>query len=569
MTPQPRVSLLIPNRNNEATLDLVFERLATNTTYADVEVVVVDDGSTDRSVEILRRWRDSRRFTAFHLHEREHSGVVETLNHGLRAATGEVVVQLDADATIETRGWIELMLELYLSDPKVGVVTAKVVFDSGVVHAFGVDLVGPEGFKDRGTRALEPAGHRGYHQRVERLPWQLAPLGDQAAEVDTGIGCCMMYGREDALAVGGYDLGFQPVWFDDLDLGLSIRAQRDKKVFFLPDVLVIHHVGMRDAARTVEAGPDRRAQVLDRVRRRAESVVSPTVKTVVGMRLNLDKPAPALMDRLTHHYGYWRQKWGWDMLNPDLAAVQQRWGQTEVCWATDPARRAEGERILGAYRAGRSEAAKAQRYLDRFGFLPPPVWSVLQPYEHILEAVRDRGLAQLDGDFLEIGVFLGGGVYQLAKLLQAQAPERRVHALDIFAPEVDTTTCADGVQMGELYRTVLGPGDQRALFDAVVADCPNVVTTAGDSATVDLPIQRLAFAHIDGSHDPAYVRSDFERTWALTVPGGVVAFDDYGFDLPEVTAAIDALREEHADEIAEFWVAGRKTAMLLKAGAGA
>jgi hypothetical protein len=33
----------------------------------------------------------------------------------------------------------------------------------------------------------------------------------------------MMYRRDDALAVGGYDLGFQPVWFDDLDLGLSIR----------------------------------------------------------------------------------------------------------------------------------------------------------------------------------------------------------------------------------------------------------------------------------------------------------------------------------------------------------
>ena len=103
----------------------------------------------------------------------------------------------------------------------------------------------------------------------------------------------------------------------------------------------------------------------------------------------------------------------------------------------------------------------------------------------------------------------------------------------------------------------------------MVADCPNVVTTAGDSATVALPTDRLAFTHIDGSHDPAYVRSDFERTWAITVPGGVVAFDDYGYDLPEVTAEIDELRDEHAGEIAEFWIAGRKTAMLQKVGASA
>lgn len=98
----PRVSILLPNRDNEPALDLVLERLATHTTYPDVEVVVVDDGSVDRSREILRRWRDSGRFTRFVLEEREASGVTATLNRGLELATGEVVVQMDADASVET-----------------------------------------------------------------------------------------------------------------------------------------------------------------------------------------------------------------------------------------------------------------------------------------------------------------------------------------------------------------------------------------------------------------------------------------------------------------------------------
>lgn len=557
---RPRVSLLIPNRNNEPALDLVFERLAANTTYPDVEVVVVDDGSTDRSLEILRRWRESGRFRAFQLEEREHAGVVEALNHGLRKATGEVIVQLDADASVETRDWIQKMLELYESDPKVGVVTAKVVLDSGQVHAFGVNLVGPEGFHDRGTRVLEPAGRRRLHQRVERLPWQLAHGGDRPAEVDAGIGCCMMYGREDALAVGGYDPGFQPVWFDDIDLAMSIRAKLGKKAFFLPDVLVIHRLGLR-ATHEVRTGLSER--IFD-FKAKVGSLIGPDLRTTLAMRFNLDKLPAAQAERLAHHYAYWQRKWGWDMLNPDMEAVIARWGPTEVCWRRDDEMRAEGQRILDTFDASRTDAAHAQRYVRRFGFLPPPPWSLMQPYDHILETVRKEGLARLDGDFLEIGVFLGGGTYQLAKLLETEAPERKMYALDVFEPDVDPTQCDTGVPMRELYRYVLGAGDQRELYDAVVAGCPNVVTIAGDSAEVDLPTERIAFAHIDGSHDPAYVRSDFEKVWARTVPGGVVAFDDYGFDLPQVTAIVDRLRDEHADEVSRFWTAGLKTAFIQR-----
>ena len=97
----PRVSLLIPNRNNEPALELVLQRLAENTTYPDFELVCVDDGSDARSLEILRRWRDSGRFERFVYEEQENAGVVVTLNKCLALATGEICVQLDADATVE------------------------------------------------------------------------------------------------------------------------------------------------------------------------------------------------------------------------------------------------------------------------------------------------------------------------------------------------------------------------------------------------------------------------------------------------------------------------------------
>ena len=59
----------------------------------------------------------------------------------------------------------------------------------------------------------------------------------------------------------------------------------------------------------------------------------------------LDRPNPAALERLHHHYAYWREKWGFDPLNPDMDAVLRRYGGSEVCWRYDEGMRAAGERI--------------------------------------------------------------------------------------------------------------------------------------------------------------------------------------------------------------------------------
>ncbi len=559
-----KVSLLMPNRDGAATLDLVLGRLAAHTTYPKAELIVVDDGSVDDSRPMLRRWRDSGRFGDFNLIEKEASGVVDTLNAGLAAATGEIVVQLDADASIETPGWLETMLAFFLSDERIGVLSPKVIIDTGVVHAYGVTLVDPAGMHDRGTRPTEPVGRRSLHSRVERFPEAPGDVGSQAAEVDAGIGCCMMYRREVALAVGGYDPGFQPVWFDDLDLALSIR-RAGYKAFFVPDVRVVHHLGRRAAA---ERAGSIRQRAMAAARVRGGALLSPGVRSAVVRRLGLDDPPPKHLARLRHHYSYWQTKWGWDPLNPDMEEIRRRWGDTEVCWSLDPERRQAGAEIVSAYhseRGGTTTQAGDLAYHRRHGFLPPPAWSSLTRYDHILDVIRTRGLCDLDADFLEIGVLLGGGVFQLAKLLERGAPGHKVIAVDIFEPGVDATTCTTGNDMASIYRSVLEDRDQYEIYTAVVGELSNVETVVGDSTQVELPTERIAFAHIDGNHDPVYVRSDFENVWRKLVPGGVVAFDDYGFDLPEVTETVDALRAEHASEIVDFWVAGLKTAFVQKA----
>ncbi len=344
----PAVSLLMPNRDNAGILDHVLERLAVNTTYPNVELVVVDDGSTDTSLDILRRFTASRAFAGeVKLLEREHQGVVDALNAGLGAADGRLIVQLDADASIETPGWLEQMVSFFVSDDRVGVVTGKIVFDWGEIHTCGVDVLGPDGFHDRGAIITEPVGRRTYHQRVLRRREGECPECERPAEVDGGIGCCMLFDRETALELGSYDPAYSPVWLDDLDLTIAIRAA-GRKVFFLPQVRVVHHVGRRVAA---EPAVKRAAT---RVRKRLGATLPPMTRRRISQALGADRPPREQWQRLQHHYAYWREKWGFDMLNPDMDALRTRWGETELCWRLRPDMRAAGDAIVT--RAGAQSA---------------------------------------------------------------------------------------------------------------------------------------------------------------------------------------------------------------------
>ena len=342
------VSLVVPNMNNGPALDVFFRTLERNTTYSDVEIVVVDDGSTDSSLGVLRRWRDSNRFPEFTLVEREHSGIIDTLNEALRHVRGELIVRMDGDATVETPGWLERMIRLYDTDPAVGVVAGRVVLDSGLVHAYGVDCICPEGFHDRPTRITEPVGRRTMHGNVERpAEGDVAP-GDGPVEVDGAIGCLQLFSTELAHDIGGWDEGFAPVWFEDVDFTLEAR-RRERKVFVLPAVRVLHRVGLRNP-RTVNARRTELALLrLNRaIGRFVPQFVKDRVSTAARLEPELDPEKMALVRR---HYAYWHEKWGFDMLNPDMDEVRRRYEGTELWWAYDAGRREHGRRIAAAYRA--------------------------------------------------------------------------------------------------------------------------------------------------------------------------------------------------------------------------
>jgi len=92
-TNRPKVSVLMPIYNCERFISKALESIY-NQTYQNFEVVIVDDGSTDRTSEILINMKDSRTFI---YRNPENRGLTKSLNIGLNLCRGEYIARMDAD----------------------------------------------------------------------------------------------------------------------------------------------------------------------------------------------------------------------------------------------------------------------------------------------------------------------------------------------------------------------------------------------------------------------------------------------------------------------------------------
>lgn len=186
-------------------------------------------------------------------------------------------------------------------------------------------------------------------------------------------------------------------------------------------------------------------------------------------------------------------------------------------------------------------------------------------YEVLLDFIREHSLQRLDGDLIEIGVFMGGGTAKLARF--ARKHHKRVFAIDVFDPTTDTTATPEGVRMADIYLAFLRGRSQMEVYRETTRGLDNIVTIATDSGQVSFADdQRFVFGFIDGNHRPEYVRNDFRLIWPHLVTGGALGFHDYNSGLPEVTKTIDGLMAEHRQEIIETKEIEQQHIMLLVKG---
>lgn len=118
---EPSVSVLIPVYNGEHTLARCIDSVLAQE-YPDLEVVVVNDCSTDGTAAVLTRYEG--RVKA--LRNARNSGIAKTYNHALRASRGEIVLMLASDCALAAPDYLARMVR-HFADPRVGAVAGKAI----------------------------------------------------------------------------------------------------------------------------------------------------------------------------------------------------------------------------------------------------------------------------------------------------------------------------------------------------------------------------------------------------------------------------------------------------------
>jgi glycosyltransferase involved in cell wall biosynthesis len=101
----PTVSVIMPAYNRAGTITRALNSVLAQTIH-DLEIIVVDDGSTDETCEVVRQINDARIQIIHHTHNK---GAAEARNTGMKAATGKYIAWLDSDDE-----WLEDKLRIQL-----------------------------------------------------------------------------------------------------------------------------------------------------------------------------------------------------------------------------------------------------------------------------------------------------------------------------------------------------------------------------------------------------------------------------------------------------------------------
>lgn len=100
----PKISVIVPIYNSGKYLDKCLQSLL-NQTFKDFEIIAINDGSTDNSLDILNNYQDSR----IKIKTQKNSGQANTRNNGLKIAKGEYIIFIDSDDYVDTNMFEKLI----------------------------------------------------------------------------------------------------------------------------------------------------------------------------------------------------------------------------------------------------------------------------------------------------------------------------------------------------------------------------------------------------------------------------------------------------------------------------
>lgn len=211
-----KASVIIVNWNGRRYLEQCLPSVV-NQTYRNLEIIMVDNGSTDGSVELVEHLFPD----IIVVRNSENRGFAGGNNQGIRIASGEYIATLNNDA-IARPDWLEEMINAIKDDDTIGMAASKMLFSDwpDVINSTGISL-------DRAAIAWDRLGGQS-SDRSEAAPVEI--FGPSAGAA--------LYKRKMIEDVGLFDEDFF-MYLEDVDLAWRARL-RGWRCVYVPTAEVLH-----------------------------------------------------------------------------------------------------------------------------------------------------------------------------------------------------------------------------------------------------------------------------------------------------------------------------------------
>lgn len=206
---QPLVSIIIPNKDEKATLKKCIDSILEKSSYRNFEIIVVENNS--KTGEIFDYYKEIDGRNGIHVVYWDREFNYSAINNfGIRHAKGEYLLCLNNDMEVISSDWIEEMLG-HCQRPDTGIVGARLYYPDDTIQHAGI-VVGIGGIAGSLFVGLKRS-HTGYMHR-EALQQNLSAV----------TAACMMVKKEAYVAAGGFEEKLA-VAFNDVDFCLKVREK--------------------------------------------------------------------------------------------------------------------------------------------------------------------------------------------------------------------------------------------------------------------------------------------------------------------------------------------------------